>query len=69
MNVAKVTLKDGFSWYDGEPDGFEDRVRTAQRNRNTSLDVVEILEMTEAEYHAIPATSELWRATSGERDE
>jgi hypothetical protein len=62
MQVAKVTLNDGFFWHDVRDVGFNDRVRAAQVNRSTGLRVIELLEMTEDEYHAITATSEVVRA-------
>lgn len=56
MEVAKVTLNDGFVWHDVRDAGFNDRVRAAQVNRQTGLKVVELLEMTEDQYHAISST-------------
>lgn len=59
MKVAKVTLKDGFAWYTNQEEGFHESVRRVQRKRGVGLEVVEVIEMTEAEYYAIPATNEL----------
>jgi hypothetical protein len=67
MEVSKVTLGDGFYWYDVRDEGFRDRVRAAQMNRNAGLDGVDLLEMTEAEFHAIPATNQVHAATSVNR--
>lgn len=64
MEVAKVTLSDGFHWYDVRDEGFRDRVRAAQTKRNAGLEVVDLLEMSEAEYHAIPATNQVHAATA-----
>lgn len=64
MEIAKVTLNDGFHWHDVRDAGFNDRVRAAQANRQTGLKIVDLLEMTEDEYRAISATSEVARATA-----
>lgn len=54
MNVAKLTAKDGRVFYTDKPLEHDDLREYARRMKGCHQ--VDIIEMTEAEYRAIPAT-------------